>query len=219
MVDEESITESEETAPEFVGRDILESYIYCINHTPINPLDRYQNLVKSITFGMELLPVYNDPDETDTDPEETYPEEKQKNKKKQEKIDTLYAEAAERLKTEIPAKRKVEYSYVDFGNVRPHVYKIQSFEDSDAKEYQVLEKDYTEGMNGFITQQHEQHISKLQAVHNKILHVLTDEGIVPVVNPTLETVVKEEIKIMHKEMMGAPEPEYEEVNKNGEEKR
>jgi len=196
MVDEDNIVENEDVvAPEFVGRDILESYIFCINHTPVNPLDRYGNLVKSITFGMELLPDYDDP----TD------------KEKQEKIYTLYAEAAEVLKTEIPAKRKIEYGFVDHGGERYRVYKIQSTEIMDAEEYQILEKDFTEGMAGFVTQQHEQHISKLQAVHNKILHVLTDEGTVPVVNPTLEQLVKDEIKMMHREMMEAPEPEYDEV--------
>lgn len=206
MVDEETIVENEEAvAPEFVGRDILESYIFCINHSPINPLDRYQNLVKSITFGMELLPCY------DNDPLESDPKKIQENKEKWEKINTLYAKAAEVLKTEIPAKREVTYDYVDIGGERFMLYKIKAAENKDAKECQILEKDFTEGMNGFITQQHEQHISKLQAVHNKIFHVLTDEGTVPVVNPTLEQLVKDEIKMMHREMMEAPEPEYEEV--------
>jgi len=205
MVEEENIVENEEaSAPEFVGRDILESYIFCINHTPINPLDRYGNLVKSITFGMELLPVYDDPEETD-------PERIRKNKEKQDHINEIYVKATEVLRTEIPAMRTVNYSYVDHGGERFKVYKIRADEDKDAEEYQVLEKDYTEGMNNFVTQQHEQHISKLQEVHNKILHELTERGIVPIINPTIEQIVKEEIKALHREMMAEPEPEYKEV--------
>lgn len=176
MAEDESIAEGEVTGPpdQFIGRDSLESYIRWINYEPSNPLARYVMLIKIITFGMELLPDYDD-------------------KEKQGKIDALYAEASVVLKTEIPAKRTVEYGYVSHGGERFKIYKIRSSEDKDAGEYQVLEKDFTNGMDNFITQQHEQHISKLQGVHNQILHELAQAGIVPSINPTLEQ-MREEYK-------------------------
>ena len=196
MAEEESITEGEETGPpdQFVGRDLLESYIYCINYSPTNPLDRYSNLVKSITFGIELLPFY------DNDPSESTPEKIQANKEKQEKIGTLYAESVEVLKTEIPVKRKIEYGFVDHGGERFRIYKIQASENKDAGEFK-------DGMNNFITQQHEQHISKLQSIHNQILHELTQVGIVPSIDPTGDQIVDEKIKSIFR---GLCQPEYEE---------
>ncbi|GAH04919.1 unnamed protein product [marine sediment metagenome] len=169
MAEEESAVEGEATGPpdQFVGHDPLESYNYWINYEYGNPLARYVMLIKAITFGMELLPDYDD-------------------EKKQETIKALYAKASEVLKTEIPAKRTVEYGYVNHGGERFKVYKIRASESKDAGEYQVLEKDFKDGMNNFISMQHEQHISKLQAVHNQILHELTQSGIVQSINPTVE---------------------------------
>lgn len=186
---EEDITEGEETGPpdQFVGRDPLESYIYWLNYEWSNPLARYEMLIKRITFGMELLPEYNDPTETD-------PDKQQFNKEKQDEINSLYAKAAELLKTEISAKRKVTYDYVDHGGERTKLYKIRAVEDKDAGEYQVLEKDLKTGMDNFITQQHEQHTSKLQEVHTKIFHELTQTGIVPSIDPSANQLVEGEAK-------------------------
>ncbi len=58
-------------------------------------------------------------------------------------------------------------------------------------------------MNNFIMQQHEQHIPKLQAVHNQILHELVQADIVPSVNPTFDQMIKKEIKSLHKEVTDA----------------
>lgn len=195
MAEEESITEGEETGPpdQFVGRDLLESFIYYLNYVPSNPLERYNILVKSVTFGMELLPYYDDPDETD-------PDRKQANKEKQEKVDILYAYAKEVLKDEVPAKREITYDYVDIGGERFMLYKIKATENKDAKECQVREKELSTVLNNFITQQHEQHIPKLQIAHNRILHELAQAGIVPSINPTLEQLIKEQIKSLHREI-------------------
>ena len=99
MAEEESTVEGEETGPpdQFVGRDLLESFIYYINYVPSNPLERYNILVKAVTFGMELLPYYDDPTETDKD-------QIQVNKEKQEKVDKLYSDAKAVLESEVPAK-------------------------------------------------------------------------------------------------------------------
>lgn len=219
MAEEESITEGEETGLPYqpVGRDLLEKYMIELDYKPVNPLDRYGSLIKLVTIGMELLPYYDDPTEID-------PDRIQANKEKQEKVDELYAKAAGVLKTEIPAKRTVNYGYVDHGGERSKVYIIQSSESKDAGKYQILEKDYKEGMDNFITQQHEQHISELQGVHTEILHELTQSGIVPSINPTLDQMIKEEIKSLHREitdMMIAKEEEEvtKEKDKDGERKR
>jgi len=187
MAEDESITEGEETGPpdQFVGRDLLESFIYYCNYVPSNPLERYNILVKAVTFGMELLPFYDDPAETD-------PDKIQINKEKQDYIDKLYIDAQEALKSEVPAKRQIIYDYVDpSGGERVLLYKIKAVDDDDAKSCQALEKELPTVLNNFITQQHEQHIPKLQSVHNRILHELTQSGIVPSINPTLEQMKKE----------------------------
>jgi len=193
MAEEESVTEGEETGPPdvFVGRDLLENYSYNLNREPSNPLERYSILVKSITFGMELLPCFDDPDETNKD-------QIQANKEKQEKIDILYAEAKEVLKTEVPARREIIYDYVDIGGKRFMLYKIKAIENKDAKPCQAKEKELSTVLNNFISQQHEQHIPKLQVVHNRILHELTQTGIVPSINPTLDQMIGEEIKSLHR---------------------
>lgn len=175
MVDEESIIEGEGVGPpEIVGRDILESYVIAINHTPINPLDRYATLVKSITFGIELLPSYDDED-------------------KQNEINTLYADSKKALKEEIPSKREIKFSYTDDGNELHPVYKISAYEDIDAKKCDAQVGELSTILNNFVTMQHESHIGKLQDVHNRILHELTEQGIVPVLNPTYAQ-MKEEMK-------------------------
>lgn len=188
MAEEESIIEGEETGPPYqlIGRDLLEKYMIELDYKPVNPLDRYGSLIKLVTLGMELFPYYDDPAETN-------PDRIQANKEKQEKIDELYAKAAGVLKTEIPARRTVNYGYVDHGGERFEVYRIRAIESKDAGEYQVLDKDLKNGMDNFITQQHEQHISKLQSIHNQILHELVQAGIVPSINPSLEQ-MREEYK-------------------------
>jgi len=196
MAEEESVTEGEETGTpdQFVGRDLLESFIYYLNYVPSNPLERYNILVKAVTVGMELLPYYDDPTETDKDQIQT-------NKGKQEKVDKLYKKAEEVLKDEVPAKREIIYDYVDCtGGEQVLLYKIKASENKDAKPCQALENGLSTVLNNFITQQHEQHIPKLQVVHNQILHELAQAGIVPSINPTLEQMIKEEIKSLHREI-------------------
>lgn len=198
MTEEEDIAENVETGPpdQFVGRDLLESYIYYCNYVPSNPLERYNILVKSITFGMELLPNYIDPDETDE-------EQIKANTEKQALINAIYAEAGTKLKGAIPSKRQIVYDTVDVGGERVLLYKISANEDSDAKECHAKEKGLSTVLNNFVTQQHEQHIPKLQEIHNKILHELTQTGIVPSINPSLEQIFKEGIKSLHQEVMAA----------------
>lgn len=190
----------------FVGRDALESYMKECNYKPINPLDRYGTLILRITHGMELLPDYDNPDEKDE-------EQKKKNKIKQDEKDKLYKKAGETLKTEIPKKRKITYD--EQGKTQVTIY---LFSASDADDCECLDKDFEKMANNFTIQQHEQHISKLQEVHNQIYHVLIQTGIYPSINPTLEDMIKEQIKLLHREitdMMLEKLGEY----KNGERKR
>jgi len=49
---------------QFVGRDLLESYMYYRNYMPSNPIETYITKKKCIEFGKELLPSFIDPDET-----------------------------------------------------------------------------------------------------------------------------------------------------------
>jgi len=196
MTEDESITEGEETGPpdQYVGRDLLESFIYYMNYVPSNPLERYNILVKAVTFGMELLPFYDDPTEAD-------PNRKQINKENQDRVNAIYTHAEKVLKEEVPSKREITYDYVDaIGGDPILLYKIRSSEDKDAKPCQALEKELSTVLNNFITQQHESHIPKLQMAHNRILHELAQAGIVPSINPTLEQMIKEEIKSLHREI-------------------
>lgn len=208
MAEDESITEGEETGTpdQFVGRDLLESFIYYLNYVPSNPLERYNILVKSVTFGMELLPYYDDPAETNSD-------RIQINKEKQDHIDEIYAKAKEVLRDEVPAKREILYDYVDATGGDPILlYKIKASENKDAKPCQARKEELTTVLNNFVTQQHEQCIPRLQLVHNQILHELTQAGIVPSINPTLDQMIKEEIKSLHREitdMMVAKQEESE----------
>jgi len=179
----------------FVGRDVLESYMKECNYKPINPLDRYGTLIKCITDGMELLPDYNDPNEKDE-------EQTKKNHEEQDKINILYKKASDALKTEIPHKRKIRYKYVD----ETHwVYELTA---NDADECEAVENDLEIVTNNFTTQQHEQHISKLQVVHNQIYHVLTREGIYPLINPTWDNLRSEMKKQFISEIMGQTDGEY-----------
>lgn len=214
---EEDITESEETTgppDQFVGRDLLESFIYYLNYVPSNPLERYNILIKSVTFGMELLPSYDDQAEKDKD-------QIQRNKVKQDNVDKLYAEAEKVLKEEVPSKREIIYDYEDCkGGDQILLYKINAAENKDAKPCMAREKELSTVLNNFITQQHEQHIPKLQQVHNQILHELAQTGIVASINPTLEQMIKEDIKSLHRgitDMLMAKE--VEEEGKDGRKKR
>lgn len=215
MAEDTEIEESEETGTpdQFVGRDLLESYIYYCNYVPSNPLERYNILVKSVTFGMELLPYYFDPDETDED-------RIQINIEKQNVADEIYANAKKVLKAEVPAKREIVYDYVDIGGERYMLYKINASENKDAKPCQAMQKELGKVLNNFITQQHEQHIPNLQEAHNQILHELTQVGIVPSINPTLDQMIKAEIKSLHQEVTEAMiEKQLEEEDKDGKGKR
>jgi len=193
--DEEKIEDEARGLPDqFVGQDLLESYIYYLNYVPSNPLERYNILVKSVTFGMELLPYYNDPTEKDKDKIKI-------NKEKQDNIDALYTRAKGLLKSEVPAKREIIYDYVDAtGGDQILLYKINAVENKDAKPCHAVKEELTTVLNNFITQQHEQHIPKLQEVHNEILHELAQVGIVPSINPTLDQMIKTEIKSLHREI-------------------
>lgn len=199
MVEEkDNASEGEETGTQdqFVGKDLLESYMYYCNYVPSNPLERYNILVKAVTFGMELLPYYNNPDEIDQEIIKT-------NKERQDVVDSIYSNAKKALKSEVPAKREISYDYVDIGGERYMLYKIKTTENNDAKPCQARKEELTTVLNNFITQQHEQHIPKLQAIHNQILHELTQAGIVPSINPTLEQMMKGEIKGLYREITDA----------------
>lgn len=202
MTEDESVTEGEETGPpdQFVGRDLLESFIYYLNYVPSNPLERYNILIKSVTFGMELLPFYDDPTEKDKD-------QIQANKEKQDYVNKLYAKAKEILKDEVPAKREIIYDYEDCkGGEQILLYKIKSAENKDAKVCMARESELSTVLNNFVTQQHEQHIPRLQLVHNRILHELAQSGIVPSVNPSVDQMIAEEVKSLLRDI-NQPEEE------------
>jgi hypothetical protein len=201
MTEEESDVEGEETGPpdQFVGKDILESYIYYLNAVPSNPLERYHFLIKTVSFGKELLPFYDDPSETDKD-------KIQANKTRQEEIDVLYNNAVALLKSEIPAKRTIRYSYVDDGNELHPVYKISAYEDQDAKPCEAQVGELTTILNNFVTMQHEHCTPKLQEVSEKIFHELSQVGIVPSINPMLDQMVAAEAKSLFREI-NQPEEE------------
>ena len=181
MKDEKEDEEVTGPPDQFVGRDLLESYMVEYNHKPSNPLDRYSTLTLAITFGMELLPDFYDPDETDE-------EQIKKNEEKQKEKDKLYNKASAVLRSEIPSKRQIKYKYLDKGN---RVYELKA---SDADPCEVVKDELETVMNNFTNQQHESHIPKLQEVHNQIFHVLTQTGIVPSINPTVEQMEEEREK-------------------------
>jgi len=194
---EENITEGEETTgppDQFVGRDILESYIYYLNAVPSNPLERYHYLIKAVSFGKELLPFYDDPEETDKDKIVL-------NKKKQAEIDTIYNDAVALLKSEIPAKRSIKYSYVDDGNELHPIYKISAYEDQDAKPCEAQVGELSTILNNFITMQHEHCTPKLQVASEKIFHELSSVGIIPAINPTHHQMLEDDLKTLHKDMI------------------
>ena len=155
MTEDKNNIEGKETRPleQFIGRNPLESYTYWINYEPRNPQTRYTMLIKTITFGMELLPKHTD-------------------KEKQEKIDILYTKAANALKTEILNKRKITYKYLD---AEHYVYELTA---TDADECTAVKDELETMKNDFKDQQYEQHISKLQEIHNQIYHELTQADIV-----------------------------------------
>jgi len=187
---EENITESEDTTSppdQFVGRDILESYVYYLNAVPSNPLERYHFLVKAVSFGKELLPFYDDPSETDKD-------QILLNKKRQAEINAIYNNAVALLKSEIPAKRSIKYGYVDDGNELHPVYKISAYEDQDAKPCEAQVGELSTILNNFITMQHEHCTPKLQEISEKIFHELTATGIIPSINPTFKQMREEQQK-------------------------
>ena len=175
MQDEEEVTGPPD---QFVGRDVLESYMVECNHKPTDPLDRYNTLIQRITDGIELLPDYDNPDETD---------EKQikKNKEKQDDKNKLYNKACEVLKTAIVNRREIKYDHL----IKEHQVYILTAEDADNCE--ALKDELEKVMNDFTIQQHEQHISELQEVHNQIYHILTRTGIYPLINPTYSEIKQE----------------------------
>lgn len=180
---EEKKTEDATGPPDqFVGRDLLESYMYYRNYISSNPYESYGIKKKCIEFGKELLPSFIDPDEKDEG-------QIKKNKEDEETTTKLYAEACKVLKTEIPGKRKITYKYLDEKN---RVYEIIAT-DGDADECQAVKEELETVKNDFINQQHEQHMGALEEVDNKIFHVLAKTGITPAINPTFDN-MRNEIK-------------------------
>jgi len=177
---DENNGEGEVTGPpdQFVGRDLLESYMYYRNYIPSNPIETYIVVRKCIEFGKELLPSFIDPDEKDE-------EEIKKNQKEQDKVDALYNEACNVLETAIPGKRKIKYKYLDKGN---RVYELKA---SDADPCEVVKDELETVMNNFTNQQHEQHIGTLAEVDNKIFHILSRTGIVPAITQSFENMKNE----------------------------
>jgi len=163
---------------QFVGRDLLESYMYYRNYMPSNPIETYITKKKCIEFGKELLPSFIDPDETNE-------EQIKKNKDEQDKVDALYKKACDVLKTEIPKKRQIKYKYLDKGN---RVYELKA---SDADSCEVVKDELGTVMNNFTNQQHEQHIGALVEVDNEIFHILSMTGIVPSISPTYNEIKQE----------------------------
>jgi len=180
--------EKEVTGPpdQFVGRDLLESYMYYRNYMPSNPVETYIVKNKCIEFGKELLPDFIDPDEKDE-------EQIKKNKEKQDDVDELYAKACKALNEEIPDKRQIKYKYLDKGN---RIYEIKA---GDADDCEVVKDELKIVMNNFTNQQHEQHMGALAKIDNEIFHVLSMTGIVPSINPTLSDMIKQRLKDRYRE--------------------
>lgn len=180
---EEKKTEDATSTPDqFVGRDLLESYMYYRNYISSNPYEAYGIKKKCIEFGKELLPSFIDSDEKDED-------QIKKNKEEEEKTKKLYAAACKVLTTEIPGKRKITYKYLDEKN---RVYEITAT-DGDADECQAVKEELEIVKNDFINQQHEQHMGALEDVDNTIFHVLAKTGITVAINPTFDN-MRNEIK-------------------------
>lgn len=183
MTDEESKTEEVSGPPDqFVGRDLLESYMYYRNYIPSNPIEAYVVKKKCIEFGKELLPSFIDPDEKDE-------EQTKRNKKNEEDKNKLYKKACDTLKGEIPKKRKITYDQQ--GKTQETIYLISA---SDADDCECLDKDFKDMTNNFTNQQHEQHMGKLEEIDNEIFHILSMTGIVPAINPTIDQLINEKIK-------------------------
>jgi len=170
---EEKKTEDVTGPPDqFVGRDLLESYMYYRNYIPSNPIEAYVVKKKCIEFGKELLPSFINPDEKDEG-------QIKKNQEDQDKTDKLYTKACNTLKTEIPNKRQIKYKYLD--KVSQRVYELKA---ADADDCEAVKEELTEILNNFTNQQHEQHMRNLEEVDNDIFHILSMTGIVPSINPT-----------------------------------
>lgn len=217
---------------EFVGRDLLESYMRYRNRIPINPIDAFGIKKKCIEFGKELLPLFfnsdvadeqikknkeeqkainkqieknkeersnlnktdeaqikrNEEEQNTIDKQSKRNEEEQnaidkqieKDKEKQKATDELYAEACLVLKTEIVNRRSVKYEHL----IRDH--KVYTITAKDADTCEALPEEIDKIMDNFVSQQHEQHMERLDEVDNKIFHVLSKEGIIPSINPTVE---------------------------------
>jgi len=179
---EEKETE-EVTGPpdQYVGRDLLESYVYYRNYIPSNPIEAYNIKRKCIEFGKELLPSFIDPEEKDE-------EQIIKNQKEQEKTDALYAKACTTLKDEILDKRKIKFDHL----IKDHrVYKMTA---TDANDCEAVKEELETVLNNFTNQQHEQHMEKLVEVDSKIFHVLAMTGIIPAINPTIDQMIDGKIK-------------------------
>ena len=171
---EEKETEEVTGPPDvYVGKDLLESYVYYRNYIPSNPIEAYNIKRKCIEFGKELLPSFIDPDEKDE-------EQIKKNQKEQEKTETLYTLACTTLKNEILSKRKIKFDHL----IKDHrVYKMSA---EDANDCEAVKEELETVLNNFINQQHEQHMENLVLVDDKIFHVLSMTGIILAINPTLE---------------------------------
>jgi len=158
--------EKEVTGPpdRFVGRDLLESYMYYRNYMPSNPVETYIAKRKCIEFGKELLPSFVNSTEEDE-------EQVEKNQEEQKLRDELYERACCVLKEEIPHKRQIKYKYLDKGN---RVYELKA---GDADTCEVVKDELDTVKNDFTNQQHEQHMGALTEVDNEIFHVLAKCGV------------------------------------------
>jgi len=179
----------EATGPpdQFVGRDLLESYMYYRNYIPSNPIEAYNIKRKCIEFGKELLPSFIDPDEKDE-------KEIKKNNEEQDKTDKLYKDACTALIDETIKKRKITYTYLDKNQ---YVYELTA---TDADECTAVKEEFETMKNNFINQQHEQHMGALTVIDNQIFHVLSMTGIVPAINPTSDQLVEGETKAIFREI-------------------
>ena len=197
MPNKEGKETEEVTGPpdQFVGRDLLESYVYYRNYMPSNPIEAYNIKRKCIEFGKELLPSFIDPEEKDE-------EQIKKNQKEQEKTDALYALACTTLKKEILDKRKIKFDHL----IKDHrVYKMSA---EDANDCEAVKEELETVLNNFTNQQHEQHMEMLVEVDNKIFHVLSMTGIIPAINPTFDNLKSEMKKQFLSEIMEQPDEKY-----------
>lgn len=160
---------------DFIFKDLKTAYIYWLNYLPENTHQEYVAKRKCVRIGCALLKTNDIGSKLE-----------------------IIEEAKKTLKDAIPKRRETGFVSQDIAGTKWPVYKMTA---TDAGESHAREDEMYDAKRDFRDQQYENCIEKLEDIDVRILGILTDNDVIPTLEPPLDELMVKMMRIRFNEKL------------------